>query len=167
MNLQMTAERERRAVVARADGEREAQIKRAEGEKAALVLAAEGRKAAAIQDAEARERLAGAEATATRLVAEQASSAGEAALRYFIADRYTRAVQSIASAPNARVIVVPMESAGLAGGIAQALEFLRGGDSPPARPLPVSPLPAQLTPVPQPAPQQAPGVTNQEPPPPR
>ena len=31
MNLQMTAERERRAVVARADGEREAEIKRPEG----------------------------------------------------------------------------------------------------------------------------------------
>lgn len=43
MNLQMTAERERRAVVARADGEREAAIKRAEGRKQSLILAAEGR----------------------------------------------------------------------------------------------------------------------------
>ncbi len=51
MNLQMTAERERRAVVARADGEREAAIKRAEGEKQALILQAEGRQEAAIRDA--------------------------------------------------------------------------------------------------------------------
>ena len=58
MNLQMTAERERRAAVAKADGERQAAILRAEGSKQGLVLAAEGRKKAAQQDAEARERLA-------------------------------------------------------------------------------------------------------------
>src|SRR5262249_34416349 len=46
MNLQMTAERERRAVVARADGEREAEIKKAEGEKQSLILRAEGRQLA-------------------------------------------------------------------------------------------------------------------------
>jgi regulator of protease activity HflC (stomatin/prohibitin superfamily) len=128
MNLQMTAERERRAVVARADGEREAQVKRAEGEKQALILAAQGRKIAADQDGEARERLARAEAEATRMVAEAAANHGEPALRYFIADRYTKAFQAIASAPNARLIIVPMESAGFAGGIAQALEFLRSAE---------------------------------------
>ena len=47
MNLQMTAERERRAAVARAEGERQAAILRAEGEKQALILAAEGRQQAA------------------------------------------------------------------------------------------------------------------------
>jgi regulator of protease activity HflC (stomatin/prohibitin superfamily) len=47
MNLQMTAERERRAVVARATGEREAAIQRAEGQKQALILSAEGRQQAA------------------------------------------------------------------------------------------------------------------------
>ena len=51
MNLQMTAERERRATVARAEGEREAEIKRAEGEKQALILSAEGRREAAMRDA--------------------------------------------------------------------------------------------------------------------
>ena len=55
MNLQMTAERERRA-----------SVMRAEGEKQALVLQAEGRQQSAMRDAEARERLAQAEATATR-----------------------------------------------------------------------------------------------------
>ncbi|MBU6499992.1 MAG: paraslipin, partial [Rhodospirillales bacterium] len=72
MNLQMTAERERRATVAKADGEREAAIKRAEGQKQSQVLAAEGRQQAAERDAQARERLAGAEAAATRMVAEAA-----------------------------------------------------------------------------------------------
>jgi regulator of protease activity HflC (stomatin/prohibitin superfamily) len=54
MNLQMTAERERRATVARAEGERQAAILRAEGEKQALILSAEGRQQAALRDAEAR-----------------------------------------------------------------------------------------------------------------
>jgi regulator of protease activity HflC (stomatin/prohibitin superfamily) len=153
MNLQMTAERERRAVVARADGEREAQVKRAEGEKQGLILAAQGRKIAAEQDAEARERLARAEAEATRMVAEAAANQGESALRYFIADRYTRAFQALASSPNARLVIVPMESAGFAGGMAQALEILRntapggggggGGGGPVAAPAGRPPAPPQ------------------------
>ena len=126
MNLQMTAERERRAAVVRA-----------EGEKAALILAAEGRQQSAMRDAEARERLAQAEAAATRMVAEAASGAGEAALRYFIADRYVAAFHALGANPASKLVVVPMESAGLAGGVAQAVEFLRAGApgaTPPGRP---------------------------------
>ncbi|HZF75858.1 MAG TPA: stomatin-like protein [Acetobacteraceae bacterium] len=117
MNLQMTAERERRAAVARA-----------EGEKQALVLAAEGRRDSAVRDAEARERLAQAEANATRMVAEAAAGAGADALRYFIAEKYVRAFEAMAANPSSRLVIVPMESAGLAGGIAQALELLKGAD---------------------------------------
>lgn len=141
MNLQMTAERERRATVMKADGEKEAAIKLAEGNKASLILAAEGRQEAATRDAAARERLAQAEATATRLVAEAAAAGGEPALRYFIADRYVQAFRALAAAPNSRLVVVPMEAAGLAGGIVQALAFLkeggpasRGGSVPPTVP---------------------------------
>ena len=95
MNLQMTAERERRATVMKAEGDRAAAIQRAEGEKAALVLAAEGRQQAALRDAEARERLAEAEARATEMVAQAAAGAGEAALRYFIADKYVKAFEGL------------------------------------------------------------------------
>jgi hypothetical protein len=42
-----------------------------------------------------------------------------------------RAFQAIASAPNTRLVVVPMESSALAGGIAQAMELLRGNDGGP------------------------------------
>lgn len=114
MNLQMTAERERRAMVARA-----------EGEKQSLVLAAEGRRDSAVRDAEARERLAQAEAAATRMVAEAASGAGADALRYFIAEKYVRAFEAMAANPSSRLVVVPMEASGLAGGVAGALELLR------------------------------------------
>jgi regulator of protease activity HflC (stomatin/prohibitin superfamily) len=121
MNLQMTAERERRAAVARA-----------EGEKQALVLQAEGRRDAAMRDAEARERLAQAEANATRMVAEAAAGSGGDALRYFVAEKYVKAFEALAANPSSRLVVVPMESAALAGGVVQALELLRGPASPPA-----------------------------------
>jgi regulator of protease activity HflC (stomatin/prohibitin superfamily) len=150
MNLQMTAERERRAVVARADGEREAAIKRAEGEKQALVLAAEGRQQAAVRDAQARIQLAQAEAEATRMVSESAATFGPIALQYFIADRYVTAFKSIADSPASRLVVVPMEAVGLAGGVAQALQILRASDDagggrppspPPSRSVPPPPRP--------------------------
>ena len=130
MNLQMTAERERRAVVARADGEREAEIKKAEGEKQSLILRAEGRQLAAIRDAEARVALAQAEAQATQMVSQAAATYGNAGLQYFIADRYVRAFQALAAAPNSRLVVVPMEAAGLAGGVVQAMELFREAGKP-------------------------------------
>jgi regulator of protease activity HflC (stomatin/prohibitin superfamily) len=131
MNLQMTAERERRATVARADGERQAAIMRAEGEKQALILSAEGRQQAALRDAEARVALGKAEATATQVVSETARDYGSAGLNYFIAERYIRAFQSVASAPNSRLVVVPMEASGIAGGIVQAMQVLREGGAAP------------------------------------
>jgi regulator of protease activity HflC (stomatin/prohibitin superfamily) len=141
MNLQMTAERERRAAVARAEGERQsailraegerqAAILRAEGEKQALILSAEGRQQAANRDAEARVALARAEAEATQMVSDAAAQHGQAGLRYFIADRYVRAFQALASAPNTRLVVVPMESSALAGSIVQAMQLLRDDGTP-------------------------------------
>ena len=52
MNRQMTAERNRRAVVTEADGKREATIKVAEGEKQSAILKAEGDRQAAVLRAE-------------------------------------------------------------------------------------------------------------------
>jgi regulator of protease activity HflC (stomatin/prohibitin superfamily) len=160
MNLQMTAERERRAAVARAEGERQAAILRAEGEKQALILSAEGRQQAALRDAEARVALAGAEAQATQMVSDAAAVHGQAGLRYFIADRYVRAFQALASAPNTRLVVVPMESTALAGGITQALELLRG-DSPPG----TGPFGMPPQPEPPPPPSSPPPIVPPTPPP--
>jgi regulator of protease activity HflC (stomatin/prohibitin superfamily) len=140
MNLQMTAERERRASVAKA-----------EGEKQALVLQAEGRRDSALRDAEAREALAQAEANATRMVAEAAAGAGADALRYFIAQQYVKAFEALAANPSSKLVVVPMESASLAGGITQAMELLRAspggpaGTAPPTAPAPPPVPPATPT----------------------
>ena len=126
MNLQMTAERERRATVARAMGEREAAVARAEGEKQATVLRAEARLEAAQKDAAARERLAEAEAYATTQVAAAAAQgSGAEALRYFIAQRYVDAVGKLATNPAGHTLIVPLETSGLAGGIAQAVAAMQ------------------------------------------
>ena len=125
MNLQMTAERERRATVARAMGEREATITRAEGQKQATVLEAEARLEAAMKDAEARERLAQAEAEATRVVAAAAVGAGAEALRYFVAQKYVEAIGKLAANPAGRTLVIPIESGALAGSITGAIEAMR------------------------------------------
>ncbi len=130
MNLQMTAERERRATVARANGEREAEIARAEGAKQAHILEAEGRLVAALKDAEARVALAQAEAKATELVASAAQGAGGEALRYFVATKYVDAIGLLAANPAGRTLVIPIESSGLAGGITQALAAMQLGGSP-------------------------------------
>jgi regulator of protease activity HflC (stomatin/prohibitin superfamily) len=115
MARQMKAEREKRAMILEAEGQRQAEITRAEGRKAAVVLEAEGQREAAFRAAEARERSAQAEATATRLVSEATSQGDPAAINYLVADKYVRALQALAQAPNQKVFIVPMELASLAG----------------------------------------------------
>ena len=152
MNLQMTAERERRATVAKAEGDREAEVKRAEGARAAAILAAEGRKEAAFRDAEARERLAEAEAKATQMVAEVAAGAGVQALQYFIAEKYVKAFEVLAGNPAQKLVLVPMETTALAGGITAALELLRNSTDGGAPPAPRTPPPPRPTPLAGPPP---------------
>jgi regulator of protease activity HflC (stomatin/prohibitin superfamily) len=118
MARQMKAEREKRATILEAEGQRQAEITRAEGRKAALVLEAEGRREAAFRAAEARERSAQAEATATRLVSEATAQGDPAAINYLVADKYVRALQALAQAPNQKVFIIPMELASLAGTLA-------------------------------------------------
>jgi regulator of protease activity HflC (stomatin/prohibitin superfamily) len=88
-----------------------------------------------VRDAEARERLAQAEANATRMVAEAAAGSGGDALRYFVAEKYVKAFEALASNPSSRLVIVPMESSALAGSVTQAMELLRlPGTPPPAAP---------------------------------
>jgi regulator of protease activity HflC (stomatin/prohibitin superfamily) len=122
MARQMKAERDKRAAILEAEGLRQAAILRAEGEKQAAVLEAEGRKEAAFRDAEARERSAEAEAKATQVVSAAIAQGNVHALNYFVAQKYVDALQHIASAPNQKVILMPLEAAnviGSLGGIAE------------------------------------------------
>jgi regulator of protease activity HflC (stomatin/prohibitin superfamily) len=133
MARQMKAERDKRA-----------EILEAEGRKRAQVLEAEGRREAAFLDAEARERLAEAEAKATQLVSEAIAKGDVQAVNYFVAQKYTEALAAIGSAPNQKIVLMPMEAASLIGslgGIGAIAREVFGDDGqgsrrPPARSTP-------------------------------
>lgn len=86
MEMQMKADREKRAMILTAEGKRESDIKTAEGEKQARILSAEGEKHAAILAAEA-------ERQARILKAE-----GERAAKYLEAQGEARAIQKVNAA---------------------------------------------------------------------
>ena len=86
MEMQMKADREKRAMILTAEGRRESDIKTAEGEKQSRILSAEGEKHAAILAAEA-------ERQATILRAE-----GERAAKFLEAQGEARAIQKVNAA---------------------------------------------------------------------
>lgn len=86
MEMQMKADREKRAMILTAEGKRESDIKTAEGEKQARIFSAEGEKHAAILAAEA-------ERQAMMLRAE-----GERAAKYLAAQGEARAIQKVNAA---------------------------------------------------------------------
>ncbi len=131
MGRQMKAERLKRASILEADGDRQASILRAEGEKQSLILEAEGNREAAFREAEARERSALAEAEATRLVSDAIGKGNSQAINYFVAQKYTEALKTIGSAPNQKVIMMPMEATALIGslgGIGEIAKEIFGTD---------------------------------------
>ncbi len=107
MAAQMKAEREKRATVLEADGVKQAQILEAEGERAAAFLRAE-----------AREREAQAEAKATKDVSTAISEGNMNAINYFVAQKYISALGQIASAPNQKTILMPLEASSMIGSLA-------------------------------------------------
>jgi regulator of protease activity HflC (stomatin/prohibitin superfamily) len=125
MARQMKAEREKRAVILDAEGLRQSEILRAEGEKIAVMLDAEGRKEAAFRDAEARERAAEAEAKATQMVSDAIASGNVNAINYFIAQKYVEALKVIGSAPNQKLVLMPLEASGIIGSIAGITELAK------------------------------------------
>src|SRR5438093_2509676 len=113
MEKQMTAERNRRALVLQAEGERQAAITRAEGEKQAAVTRSEGEKQSNILQAEglaqARLRQAEAEAQAIAQVAQAMKEHGNPA-QYLITTRYIESLRDMTKSNNAKVIFMPVET---------------------------------------------------------
>ncbi|GGR47480.1 paraslipin [Deinococcus seoulensis] len=130
MARQMKAEREKRANILDAEGFRQAAILKAEGEKQAEILNAEGRRQAAFLESEARERQAQAEAEATRMVSEAIAAGNVQAINYFVAQRYVDALKDIATAPNQKTLILPVEAVSVLGslqGIAEVAREAFGG----------------------------------------
>tara|TARA_B100000949_G_scaffold180780_1_gene161932 strand:- start:251 stop:1111 length:861 start_codon:yes stop_codon:yes gene_type:complete len=118
MARQMKAERDKRAEILNAEGKRQSEILEAEGQKQAQILNAEGEREAAFREAEARERLAEAEANATETVSRAIAAGEMSAINYFIAQDYIKALQTIGSADNQKIIMLPLEATNLLGSIA-------------------------------------------------
>jgi regulator of protease activity HflC (stomatin/prohibitin superfamily) len=125
MARQMKAEREKRANILEAEGFRQAAILKAEGEKQSAILQAEGQREAAFRAAEAREREAEAEAKATAFVSDAIARGNVQAINYFLGVKYVDALQALATAPNQKVILMPLEAANVIGAIGGIAELAK------------------------------------------
>ncbi|MCB1366267.1 MAG: SPFH/Band 7/PHB domain protein [Rhodobacteraceae bacterium] len=125
MARQMKAERDKRAEILIAEGQKQSAILKAEGQKESQIREAEGRRQAAFLDAEARERAAEAEAKATLMVSQAIAKGDIQAVNYFIAQKYTEALRDVASSPNTKTVMIPLEASGLIGSIAGIADIAR------------------------------------------
>jgi regulator of protease activity HflC (stomatin/prohibitin superfamily) len=127
MQQQITAEREKRALIAKSEGERQQQINVADGEKQAAVLNSEGQKTAAINQAQG-------EATALRLVAEATAAAvravaeaintpgGQSAANLKVAEQYIHQFGQLAKTNN--TMIVPSNLSDVASVVAAAMTVI-------------------------------------------
>jgi regulator of protease activity HflC (stomatin/prohibitin superfamily) len=127
MQQQITAEREKRALIAKSEGERQQEINVADGEKQAAVLRSEGEKQAAINkaqgDATAIRVIAEANAAAVRAVAEAiGDKGGMDAANLKVAQQYVEAFAHLAKASN--TLIIPANAADIGGFIATAMTVL-------------------------------------------
>ena len=137
MEAQMTAEREKRAAIAKSEGERQSTINRAEGERQDAILRSEGEKQRRINEAQGRaqEILAVAQATAAGLkaIAEQLQArGGQEAANLRVAEQYVNEFGKLAKASN--TLVIPNNVSDLAGIVTSALTALQKVKSEPNRP---------------------------------
>ncbi|HEX3250991.1 MAG TPA: SPFH domain-containing protein [Pyrinomonadaceae bacterium] len=126
MEKQMTAERNRRALVLQAEGDRQAAITRAEGEKQAAVTRAEGEKQSAILAAEgaAQARLRNAEAESEALNRITQAIPGGDPAHYLITVRYIESLRDMTRTNNSKVIFMPVETSSMLSSLGAIKEVL-------------------------------------------
>ena len=127
MQAQITAEREKRAVIATSEGEKQKEINLAEGSKQSDILQSEGEKQAAINKAQG-------EAMAIRLVAEATAAGiqmvaeaigkdgGMSAANLKVAELYIGAFGNLAKTNN--TLIIPSNLSDVAGLVASAMSVL-------------------------------------------
>ena len=131
MEKQMTAERNRRALVLQAEGDKQAAIARAEGDKQSNITRAEGEKESAILAAEgaaqARLRNAQAEAQAIAQIAQAIGSPAETA-QYLITARYIESLRDMAQSNNSKTIFMPVETSSMLSSVGALKEMFAATD---------------------------------------
>lgn len=127
MQAQITAEREKRALIAKSEGQKQQEINIAEGEKQAAILKSEGAKQAVINKAEG-------EAKSIRMIAEATAAAVEAvgqaigkeggrdAANLKVAEQYVGAFGNLAKSSN--TMIVPASVADVATLVTTAMTVL-------------------------------------------
>ncbi len=128
MQQQITAEREKRAVIAASEGKKQEAINLAEGQRNAMIAQSEGEKQSAINRAEGEARsieaVAGAQAEAIRVVAAAISDQGGMnAVNMQVAEKYVEAFANIARQGN--TLILPANMGDMASLVASALAIVR------------------------------------------
>jgi regulator of protease activity HflC (stomatin/prohibitin superfamily) len=128
MQAQITAEREKRALIAASEGRRQEQINIASGEREASIARSEGEKQAAINramgEATAIVALAEASASALRQVGDAIQSPGGMdAVSLRVAEHYVDAFANLAKTNN--TLIVPANMGDISTAIASALQIVK------------------------------------------
>ena len=128
MQAQITAEREKRALIAASEGRKQEQINIAQGQREASIARSEGEKISQINQAEgeAAAILAKAEANASairQIAAAIEHEGGLQAVNLKVAEQYVEALSGIAKTSN--TIVIPQNLGDIAGMVAAATSILK------------------------------------------
>ena len=130
MQAQITAEREKRALIAASEGRRQEQINIATGAREASIARSEGEKQAEINKAQGEAAAITAVATATADAIRQIAAAigqpgGEQAVQLKVAERAIDAYQALAKTNN--TMIVPGNMTEVTGLIATAMAVMKSG----------------------------------------
>ena len=147
MELQITAEREKRATIAKSEGQRQMQINTSEGQRQQEINIADGRKQAEILRAEGEARAISLVATATadaiRAIATSAVvEGGIEALQMQLAKSYIDQWGNLAKAST--TMIIPTDLGNIGAMVGTALQIVRGNSigGPGAPPRPIGSVPA-------------------------
>jgi regulator of protease activity HflC (stomatin/prohibitin superfamily) len=127
MQAQITAEREKRAVIATSEGKRQQEINIADGQRQAAILESEGQKQSQINkaqgEAQAIELVANANANAVRVVAAAMGlPGGMDAANLKVAQQYVEAFANLAKVGN--TLIVPSNISDVASVVASAMTVM-------------------------------------------
>ena len=130
MQAQITAEREKRALIAASEGRRQEQINIATGEREAFIARSEGEKQAVINKAQGEAASITAVADATAMAIERVASAiqkpgGEQAVQLKVAEKAVEAYSQVASDATT-TLIIPSNMTEVSTLIASAMKMVQG-----------------------------------------
>jgi regulator of protease activity HflC (stomatin/prohibitin superfamily) len=127
MHSQVSAERQKRALILESEGSRQSAINRAEGDKQATILASEADKLEkinkALGEAEAQLAKAQAEARAIEMIGKAITENGREAASLIVAEKYVEAFSKLAKEGN--TILLPANTSDPAAMISSAMAIFK------------------------------------------